>query len=108
AGPLVDPVDAPVEADGAAVGQSDGGGVAGLAAETECQLPSAGPGHDPEPGADHLVGVEEPLELAQDAPPVELPEQWSAGQPFGFSLVAVALRDREQECTLVVAPRLVR
>ncbi len=104
---LVDPVDVPVKAHDAAVRQRDRGGIAGVAAEAERQLATMGPGNDPELGPDLLVGVEEALELPQDPPPVELPQQWPPGEPFTFGLVAVALADREEQPALGVVPRLV-
>ena len=96
-----------MEAHDAAVRERDGRGSTGIAAEAERELPCARAGHDAERSADLLVGVEEALELSQDPPPVELPEQWPPGEAFALGLVAVPLADREEQPPLGVVPRLV-
>ena len=103
----VDPVDHAVEAHRSAVLQRDGRRFARVSAEAEPELATAGPRHDPETGADVLVGVDERHELAQDPPTIELPQQRSPGEPFALGLVAVTLADRQQKRALAVGPRLV-
>ena len=102
----VDPVDAAAESHRLGVGEVDGERREGVARASEPEL------ERPRNGlivrARPFVGLEDGVELTQDARPIEVPPHGAAGETVCFRGVAVSLPDDAQCGAFVGRPRLLR